>query len=245
MSRAFTTERIKGFTLFSTQGNAPSQEDFTIAKKDRGLFVVADGFGGMSAGIAASKIACDSVLQFLEREAGDIEATLPFVLRSYFSLAGNVLFNALIHANRNVFNFNKGKALNEKGGSSCVAGFLDEDLLALANIGCCSVYLIRSGKIQELVTPRSYAKLCNPMDEDPEAGLAIPLMSMGMSEDLEPEIIEFRVQPGDWVVLQTDGVRSEMRKELLKLHTEQNIKVEDRVSKIQCEDNASFALIQF
>ena len=236
---------ISGFTLFSTQGSAPSQEDFVIGRKERGLFVVADGFGGNPAGISAARVACDSVLNFLEREAGDLEATLPFVLRSYFSLAGNVLFNALIHANRGVFNLNKGKSANERGGASCVAGFIDEDLMALANVGSCSVHLMREGKMRELVTPRTYARLRDPLGEDPNPDHAIPLMSMGMSEDLEPEIIEFRIKKGDWLLLQTDGVRAEVRTALLELQRLGSSGVEGRLAQFAYEDNATLALVHF
>jgi len=106
---------LQFMSIFSTKGDASVQEDFVLAKKDRGLYVVADGFGGSEGGVNASKLACESVLGFLEKEAGDLDATLPFVLRRYYSLAGNVLFNALIHANRKVLANNKGKPANARG----------------------------------------------------------------------------------------------------------------------------------
>ena len=102
---------------------------------------------------------------FLFKEAGDRDATLPFVLRSYFSLAGNVLFNALIFANRKVLKLNGKKNVHEKGGASLIAGFMDGDLLALANVGVCSAMLMREGKSQELVVPRSYGKLADPFSD--------------------------------------------------------------------------------
>src|SRR5690606_16370015 len=101
--------RLRSMTVFSTQGEAAIQEDYVLAKKERGLFVVGDGFGGGENGANASRIACESVLGFLDKEAGDLEATLPFVLRKYYSLAGNVLFNTLVHANKKVLKANQGK----------------------------------------------------------------------------------------------------------------------------------------
>src|SRR6185437_14086246 len=91
----------------SGQGTRPVQEDYAIADSTKGIFILADGFGGGGPGAAASKEACEAVKQFLFREAGDRDATLPFVLRSYFSLAGNVLFNALIFANRKLIGGNR------------------------------------------------------------------------------------------------------------------------------------------
>ena len=237
---------LRTMTLFSTQGEAGAQEDFILAQKERGLFVVADGFGGGDSGTRASQNACESVLGFLEKEAGDLDATLPFVLRRYYSLAGNVLFNALIHANRQAMNFNKGKAANSKGGASVLAAFLDEDLFALANVGGCSAWLLRDGKSVELVVPRTYARLVDPFSVDPHVDRAVPLMAMGMSEDLEPEIVEFRVRTGDWLLLQTDGIRNEIREELLRLQIESPaFDAEEFIRARTFSENATFAFLRF
>ncbi len=237
---------LRSTTLFSTQGDATIQEDFVAARKERGLFVVADGFGGADSGLKAARIACESVLGFLEKEAGDLEATLPFVLRKYYSLAGNVLFNALLYANRKVFDGNKGKGANARGGTSVLAAFLDEDLFALANVGGCSAWLIRDGRIVELVAPRTYARLVDPFSIDPNLDLAVPLMAMGMTEDLEPEIVEFRVRERDWLLIQTDGVRSDIREELQRLQLESpEFDPEEFLRARTFAENATFAFLRF
>lgn len=236
---------LRSVTVYSTQGDAPAQEDFVLAQKERGLFVVADGFGG-AGGTRAARGACESVLGFLEKEAGDLDATLPFVLRRYYSLAGNVLFNALVHANRKVVAGNHGKSANAKGGASVLAAYLDADLFALANVGGCSAWLLREGKITELAIPRTYARLLDPFAADPEPDYAIPLMAMGMTEDLEPEIVEFRVRPGDWILLQTDGIRTEIREEFQRLQVEApDFDAEEFVKARTFADNATFAFLRF
>jgi serine/threonine protein phosphatase PrpC len=204
---------------FLNSGSRSIQEDFVLSNREKGIFVVADGFGGAQPGALASKTASEEVQRFLFKEAGDLDATLPFVLRSYFSLAGNVLFNALIHANRKVMALNKGKNVHEKGGTSVIAGFLDGDLLAIANVGVCSASVIREGRAQELVTPRSYGRLVDPFSKKEEGPqIDAPLMALGVSEDLEPEIFEYRVRPGDWLVLHTDGLTQEFMLELANLN---------------------------
>jgi len=168
------------------------------------------------------------------------------VLRRYYSLAGNVLFNALIHANRKVLAANKGKTANGKGGASVIAAYLDEDLFALANVGGCSAWLVRDGKITELVVPRTYARLVDPFAEDPNIDLAVPLMAMGMTDDLEPEIVEFRVRPGDWLLLQTDGIRSEIREEFQRLQLESpGFDPEEFIRARTFHENATFAFLRF
>jgi len=212
-----TAHLVRAQCLFTAQGDRPAQEDHVLANRDKGIWIVADGFGGAQAGAEVSRAACEAVKGFLEREAGDLEATLPFVLRSYFSLAGNVLFNALIHANRKAVTLNRGKNVNEKGGASILAGYLDGDLLALANVGACTAWLFREGRGTELVQPRTYGRLCDPFSEQINPVHQVPLAAVGMAEDLEPEIIECRIRPGDWLLLQTDGLEKDGRDSLAQL----------------------------
>jgi len=181
----------------------------------RGVFAVADGFGGPEAGSNASKTAAEGVREFLIKEAGDLEATLPFVLRTYFSLAGNVLFNALVHANRKVLSLNRDKGIHEKGGASVIAGFLDGDLLALASVGGCEAWLLREERAVQLVTPRAYSRLADPFGTEKLTTPRFPLMALGISEDLEPEVWEFRIRPGDWLILSTGSMGAFAQGELL------------------------------
>jgi serine/threonine protein phosphatase PrpC len=192
----------------------------------------------------AAKTACEEIEKFLFKEARDLDATLPFVLRSYFSLAGNVLFNSLIHANRKVLALNKGKNVHEKGGASAIAAFLDGDLLAIANVGSCSASVIRDGKTQELVTPRSYGRLVDPFGD---SKVDAPLMALGMSQDLEPEIFEYRVQSGDVLIFHTDGVSSTLIQSLNggSFNTPSNSMARDILESAHYQDNAAVAIIDF
>jgi serine/threonine protein phosphatase PrpC len=156
------------------------------------------------------------------------------------------LFNALIHANRKVMAANKGKTANSRGGASVLAAFLDEDLFALANVGGCSAWLVREGKITELVVPRTYARLVDPFAADPNVDFAAPLMAMGMTDDLEPEIVEFRVRTGDWLLLQTDGIRTEVREEIQRLQIESpTFDPEEFIRTRTFQENATFAFLRF
>ena len=241
----------KALSIFTAQGNQSSQEDFAMGRKEKGIFVVADGFGGSIAGAEAAKSACEAVVGFLEKEAGDLEATMPFVLRSYFSLAGNVLFNALIHANRKAVAMNRKKNIHERGGASVIAGFLDDGLMALANVGVCTAWLFRGSQMTELVIPRSYARLCDPVSKDPGDGLNVPLAALGLGEDLEPEIVEFRVSAGDWLLLQSDGLTGNFRDGLMDIRL-QGSSAQDSAEKINSflksssfDENASASVVLF
>jgi hypothetical protein len=189
----------------------PIQEDSFRFHAERGIFSVADGFGGPIPGANASECACESIDAYLSRGSRDPDATLPFVLRSYLSLAGNVLLNAVAYANQRILEENKKKNINERGGSSLVSGYLDGDLLTLASVGSCHAWLLRGDNCSSLITPRTYERLLSPADISGTSKLAgksqTPLMALGLVEDLEPEMVEFKVKSGDWFILHTDGLR--------------------------------------
>jgi serine/threonine protein phosphatase PrpC len=199
--------------LLSKQGRAPVLEDAAVHVPERGIFVVADGFGGGTPGVEAAKLACESVREFLETEAGDLEATLPFVLRRYFSLAGNVVFNAILHANRKLVERNR-KEGADHGGASVAAVFADGDLLAIANSGACSARVIRKGESRSLVRPRTLQGFSDPFSKPSVQEPLVPLTGLGLTEDLEPEIVETRLQAGDWVLIHTGVMPNELMKEI-------------------------------
>lgn len=245
--------KIQACAKFMSQGRRLFQEDSLEMLDEKGLFVIADGFGG-SAGKNAADLACASIQEFLEREARDEEATLPFIIRSYYTLAGNVLFNSILHANKVLNKLNESKNVFQKGGATCLAGYLDGDLMALASVGDCGATLIRNGRAQELVNPRSLSRLNDPMDQAEFEGKIknrIPLAALGMFEDLEPEITEFRVQAGDWLVLYTDGFGRTGRELVsgLKSTGPQTVhsleEILEGLKTVRFDDNASCGIITF
>src|SRR5262249_27764866 len=117
--------------------------------------------------------------------------------------------------------------------------------------------MFRAGRVAELVLPRSYARLRNPTGEPSADGvddLKAPLMAVGVSDDLEPEIFEYQIQPGDWLLLHTDGLGADVRAKLLALHQETPREAPEEtvaqdaqriLAESEFGENASIALIVF
>lgn len=229
---------------FQFQGLSPVQEDFLEVNPARGIFILADGFGG-GAGKRAAEIATASMKRFLEAEAGDLDATMPFELRPYFSLAGNILFNAVAFANQKLLREFADAPMMERGGASLVAGYLEGRLLALANVGACGVHLFREGKVKEIVSPKTLERQVNPFLEDSDS--AVPLMSLGTARQLEPEIVEIELRPGDRICFGTSGLKQTVRDQLLRLNTRDEFS--QRLDAIRSENpmvsNASAILAGF
>ena len=84
-------------------------EDSLFVNPEQRLFVVADGMGGHAAGEVASKIAVDSINEFVCLTGGDEEITWPFGLDESISYDGNRLKTAIRYANRKVLEATKEK----------------------------------------------------------------------------------------------------------------------------------------
>ncbi len=194
---------------FQVQGANPVQEDYFEINVDRGIFLLADGFGG-SAGREAAELAVKSARKFMEQEAGDLDATLPFELRPYYSLAGNVLLNAIAFANQTVFQRNQGRSWEHSGGASLIAGYLEGKLLSVAQVGACRLHLKRERQMKQVAVPKTLLSQVNPFLEEGE-GDFIPLMSIGTTRRLEPEIVEVELKAGDQLFFETAGVGKRLR----------------------------------
>ena len=240
---------IQWISTFLNKGKRSVQEDSVLVDREKGIVVVADGFGGPIAGVTASQEACEAVKTFLFKGARDRDATLPFELRTYFSLAGNVLFNSLIFANRKLMNLNRGKTVHEKGGASVIAGYIDGDLLAIANVGSCTAHIYRGGEHTSLVLPRTWSSLCDPFLKSHSDDFHIPLMALGIVNDLEPEILEYRLKKGDWITFETDGLPFDTPSEIAAIQRK-NLSPEQSAEQVSLfmkqhdfEDNAAVSLM--
>jgi serine/threonine protein phosphatase PrpC len=205
--------RVRGVLSVISPGSRPAQEDFLVSMPEKGVFSIGDGLGAGGAGQMAAQIGCEASASFLVRNSGDSDATLPFILRRYFTLEANMVFNSLIHANREICNFNRTRDISRKGGASVLTAFVERGFVALGTAGLCSARLYRGDQPPALLNrPRGYRNLENPTEElagflDAQAVHGdVPMMALGLHDEFEPEVFEFKVRSGDWLLLHTDGV---------------------------------------
>jgi serine/threonine protein phosphatase PrpC len=191
----------------------PLNEDAYLAVPERQLFGVADGFGGNGVGDAAAKKCLDNVKYFVEHGLGDSEVTLPFVYRGYYTTGANLIFNAFLYANQQLFAENRSKHINARGGASVMFAFFEGRHMTLANVGSCCAFVVRRGRFQSLVKPKSYNARKGVFQGSWNPKWAFPLMALGQARDLEPEIIEFGVERGDIIIMSTDGVYPRLTEE--------------------------------
>lgn len=205
---------IHAFGALTDSGpSRPVNEDAYLVVPERALFGVADGYGGQGIGDVAAKKVLEHVRYFLENGLNDSEVTLPFVYRTYYTAGANLVFNAFLYANQQLVADNASHPINARAGVSALFAFFQGRHMTLANVGVCGAMLVRRGRMQPLVKPRSYNGLRGSFQGSWNAKWAFPLASIGHARDLEPEIVELQVEKGDMLILATDGVYPRLTEE--------------------------------
>lgn len=168
-----------------------------LARSGR-IYIVADGVGGAAAGEVASQYTVKKILHEYYR-SDDVD--LGERLRTAIRVANDEIFG---HAERTP----------ELGrmGTTVVAAVIRDDELVVANVGDSRAYLLRGGQIRQITRDHSLvAQLVGEGSITPEEAEEHPkknvvLRSIGADPDVYPDIFEGRLQPGDQLVLCSDGL---------------------------------------
>ncbi len=174
---------------------------YADANEYRGLFIVADGMGGHAAGEVASQMAVD----FIASELADLNDLAD-------PLAGTRFSDTLKKANREVFQRTM-KEVDKTGmGSTASALLLSDTRFLIAHVGDSRIYLVRDGGMTQLTKDHSLVQ------EQVDAGLITAAQArhhpqsnvitccIGMSSEIEPDIINGETRVGDVFLLASDGL---------------------------------------
>lgn len=172
-------------------------EDAHLVDLRRGLLVVADGMGGHPAGDLASSLA-------VERTDRDLKGTV-----NGETDTGRIrTLGAAVRAAHVEVRSAATEDPTKRGmGTTLVVAHIDESerLLTLANVGDSRAYLLRDGEARQLTTDDVWSGVF---------GRTLT-QAIGASAVVEPEVIEVEMQPGDRLLLCTDGLTDELSTEAI------------------------------
>jgi protein phosphatase len=197
-----------------------------------GLYVVCDGMGGAAGGEIASKLAVDTFLVIARQEIaslnGNCEAT---------ELA---LRRAVAAANRAVV-VRAGWDICYRGmGTTLVGARLCGAKLTVVHVGDSRAYLIRDGQAVPLTEDHSYVAeqvRMGLMGEEQAAKSSMQSVItrvIGGDADVQPDLRDYKVQNGDWLLLTTDGLTRHVSAE----------EIADSVTSANGADEASKRLVE-
>jgi PPM family protein phosphatase len=187
-------------------------EDAHFLNDEQRLYVVADGMGGHAAGEVASRVAVDAIAEFVELTGGNQEITWPFGLDDTISYEGNRLKTAVRHANTRVIEATRESAEYEGMATTVAAVLVDGDIANLAHVGDSRIYLWNGESIEQLTRDHSWV---NEQIENgaisPEQARSHPLRNvvtraLGGRADLVVDIQSRRMEPGNMLLLCSDGL---------------------------------------
>ena len=187
-------------------------EDAHVVNLEQGLYVVADGMGGHAAGEVASRIAVESIEEFVTLTGGNQEITWPFGLDETISYDGNRLKTAIRHANRRVLEATRESAELEGMATTVAAVLIEGDVANLAHVGDSRIYRWSDEELTLLTSDHSWVnEQIQTGVISPEQARSHPLRNvvtraLGGRADLRVDIQALKMKEGDVLLLCSDGL---------------------------------------
>jgi protein phosphatase len=190
-----------------------SNEDSYCTRPDLGLFVVADGMGGHVAGEVASRVAVETIQNFIAETAGaDKNRTWPFPFEPALSLEANRLKAAFRLANRQIANAMADSADLRGMATTASAVLAGRDSACVGHVGDSRIYALRAGALHQITDDHSW------VEEQVRAGTMTAsaarqhpwrnVVTRALSGGNDPEIDTVELSPaaGERFLLCSDGL---------------------------------------
>jgi len=186
---------------------------FPLDGGDLTLLAVADGMGGAAAGEVASKLATEVLDESFSRYVEELRAHRPVVG------VGSLIDKAMRLANRRVYAAAI-KQPNRRGmGSTLTCVAILKGRAYLGHVGDSRAFLVRGSKIYQLTKDHSWVEeqlekgLLNEEEAESHEWRNLITRVLGTRPQVAPDVIELAIEPGDVLVLSTDGLHGLVKPE--------------------------------
>ena len=212
-------------------------EDAFLVETNAKLFLVADGMGGHAAGEIASRIAVDSISEFILHTKED-DGTWPHAYDEHFKRSTNRLMAAVRMANTRVLEAMRKDARLRGMGTTVVACLADNDVMSFAHVGDSRAYLIRDNSLNRITNDHSWvfeqvqAGMLTEAEAEKHPLRNVITRALGGALQVNPDASEIETRPGDVFLLCSDGLTGMVpEEEILRIVT-QTESLEDACQKL-------------
>jgi PPM family protein phosphatase len=223
---------LKAYGLSHVGRQRQHNEDSFLVEAEAKLFLVADGMGGHAAGEIASRIAVDSISEFILHTKED-EGTWPHAYDEHYKRSTNRLMAAVRLANTRVLEAMRKDARLRGMGTTVVACFADAETMAVAHVGDSRAYLVRDNHLSRITNDHSWvfeqvqAGLLTETEAEKHPLRNVITRALGGALQVNPDASEFELQKGDVFLLCSDGLTGMVPEdEILRLVTKNEGKLE-------------------
>ena len=178
------------------------------------LYVLYDGLGGHGIGDRAAREAKKVIRNFYGRVGGDPDSTMPFFYSPRYLIEGNSLINSFHYAHSEVKKLNLDCDLSQMAAVSALGVCLSEGVATLVSSGNILALLYRQGHLNTLIAPDN----AHYLGKDDYFGhfLSYPQSALGLFDDLQLQVREWRPFEDDVLLLLTDGAYNRLNFDEIK-----------------------------
>jgi PPM family protein phosphatase len=216
---------VKAFGLTHVGRQRQHNEDSFLVESDARLFLVADGMGGHAAGEIASKIAVESINEFIVHTKED-DGTWPHAYDEHFKRSTNRLMAAVRLANTRVLEAMRKDARLRGMGTTVVACLADGETMSVAHVGDSRAYMIRNNQLQRITNDHSWvfeqvqAGMLTEAEAEKHPLRNVITRALGGALQVSPDATEIEAKNGDVYLLCSDGLTGMVPEdEILRLVT--------------------------
>jgi PPM family protein phosphatase len=197
--------RIDAAGLTDVGSSRENNEDAFWADPQSGVFLVADGMGGLEAGEIASRMAVETVVERVLAAKTRNSPAQDRVLESD-------VVQAFEEANKRIHSFSRQRPGPAGTGTTLVGLVWCGDQFVLANVGDSRAYLIKNHEIRQLSEDHSLvmARVRQGLITPEEAALSpeknVIYRALGMESRLEVDTCVVQAAAGDVFLLCSDGL---------------------------------------
>jgi protein phosphatase len=185
-------------------------EDAYMLRADEGLFVICDGMGGAPAGEVASQMAVDAIRREL-RDASPGTAKSACDERGFLPHT-NRLAQVVRRSNEVIYDQAQKDPRQAGMGTTVVGAWIRQHVVSIAHVGDSRAYLWHGQRLEPLTRDHSLgeahiaAGLIEEVRRLPVEQQNALVRVLGRQPDVDVDLKEVPVQPGDCVLLCSDGL---------------------------------------
>ncbi|QRV21072.1 Stp1/IreP family PP2C-type Ser/Thr phosphatase [Lacrimispora saccharolytica] len=193
---------MKACAMTDTGRVRTANQDYVYAQTEPlgalpNLFLVADGMGGHQAGDYASRFIAENLVAHLKQ--ADSPQIVPLLREGILMVNGMLYQESMKSAERNGM------------GTTLVAAVIEGSTMYVANVGDSRLYLVRN-RLQQITKDHSYVEELVSLGQlergsrDYREKKNIITRAVGTEDKLEIDFFEVSLEPGDYVLLCSDGL---------------------------------------
>lgn len=225
--KARPTHTLRDAAATDTGRVREHNEDTVGSDPSIGLYVLADGMGGYKAGEVASGLAIKTILRMV-REAFDTQTIAGIDRLSGLQRASIVLRDAILRANKIVYQTSKSQPNCDGMGTTVVAALFYEHKLIVAHVGDSRLYRARGGHFEQITVDHSLLQelvdrgFYSLEEAASSTNKNYVTRALGVETSVDVDVHEYPLAVGDRYLLCSDGLSDMLDDQEIHAHLERH-----------------------